>query len=229
MKLKALFVAMSLASSAAMANDYNTQVDLDYYDYDSFNATSITGTYYFDQVSLDSTAWGDAAFMGKNSNVSLNYTDLDGDYNTITLRGEFYGQGSNNFYGALGYTDIDGDDSVVSGEVGYFFEDNWLMSIETTDEDDSLIWLKTKYITKLSSGGFFNVEASIDDEENDVAVKGEYFWNPQSSVALTLASHEGFDYRIDFEHFFNKQFALKVGYTATDGDDVIMAGLTGRF
>ncbi|TQV75174.1 putative porin [Aliikangiella marina] len=229
---KAIVLGLGLASSAAFANDFNGEVGLVYADVEGLDVIQVTGTYYFDSVDLSNTAWAEAEFMGRNSNVSVQYTDFDSDVDAMGINLEFFGEGNNNLYGAIGFVSIDtpfGSDDVVVGELGYFVDDNWLVSIQATDDSDNPIFLKTKYVGDLGDGQFFNVEASIDDEENDLEVSADYYFTNASSFGLQLSQAEGFDYGLNFKHFFNKQFALEVTYASTDFGDETGIGITARF
>lgn len=229
---KAIVLGLGLASSAAFANDYNVELGVSYADVDGFNVIGLSGSYYFENVDLANTAWAEAAFMGRNSNVSVEYIDFDGDADATGVAVEFFGQGNNNLYGSIGFVSVDtpfGGDDVVVGEIGYFVDDNWLVSIQATDDSDSPIFLKTKYVADLGDGQFFNVEASIDDEDTDLTVAGDYYFSSASSVGLELSAAEGFDYGLNFKHFFDKQFALEVTYISSDAGDETGIGFTARF
>ncbi len=232
MKTKAYLIGLSLLSGSVMADTYNTQVDLDYIDDDGFDIITLQGAYYFDNVSTSKTPWAEAAFVGRNSNISAHYFDFDGEADALGLGVELFGDKSNNLYGALSTTRVDAgdeDDTILAGELGYFFSDNWLVSVATTDVDDAPIYLKTKYIGNLGGGKYFNVEASIDDEEHDLTVMGDYYWTPQSSVGLALSNEDGYDYGVRFQHFFSPAISARFSYESFDSGDAIAIGLTARF
>ncbi|MBU2870058.1 putative porin [Colwellia sp. E2M01] len=231
MKKTALFLGLSLLSSAALANNYNTQIDFDYLTADNYNEANLVGTYYFNNVSTANTAWSEAAFMGRNDNVSLGYTNNDGDAYSLTLGGDYYHE--NIFLGLdVTYTDVDGGDSDTgfTGEVGYFFAQNWLVSVSGSDEEfsDSLA-LNTKYIAVLSNGAFVNVEASYLNADSDFTAAADYFWTAQSSVGLSLKTEDDYNVGINAEHFFTPAIAANIEYVSYENDDTISVGLTGRF
>ncbi len=228
MKSKALLIGFGLLSSTAFAGNYNAQLDVDYFDYDNADAFALQGTYYFDSVSTANVALAEAAYVGQNNNVSLTYFDFDGDYDTIGLQAEFFGKG-NKLYGNVGVTDTD-NDTIISGEIGYFFSENWLVALGTTSSDgEDPITLRTKYFTSLGGDKYFNFEASTDDDESDLTVNGDYYWTSQSSIGLILTSSDAFDYGIQFQHFFSEAVAVRLGYTDGDFGDVMNLGLTARF
>lgn len=232
MKTSAALFGLSLLSSAALASDYNTQLNVDYFNVDSFDTISIEGTYYLENVSTNNTAWSEAAFMGRNTSASLSYIDFDSDAYQVTLGGDFY---HNDLFVGLDvtYFDIDGggNDTGLVGEVGYFVDTNWMVSVSAADEDfsDSLA-LNTKYIATLSNGRFVNVEVSYLNFDNDFTAAADYFWTAQSSVGLSLSTEEGINGTIRAQHFFTPAISLRLEYVSLENsDDGFLLGLTGRF
>ncbi|TYK64801.1 putative porin [Colwellia echini] len=231
MKKTALFLGLSLLSTAALANDYNTQVNLDYLTYDDYNTIGLSGTYYFDKVTTANTAWSEAAFMGRNNSATLGYVNIDGDAYGLNLSGDYYHK--NIFVGLdVNYVDVDGgsSDTGFKGELGYFFAQNWLVSVSGSDEEfsDSLA-LNTKYIATLDNGSFINVEASYLNDDSDFTAAADYFWTAQSSVGLSLSTEDNYNFGINAEHFFTPAIAMKLAYISLDSDDAVSVGLTGRF
>ncbi len=261
MKIKqSLLVGLSLFSASAMADTFNHQIDLYYQDQDldagSQDQIKLMGHHYLNTVDTANTAWDEAEFMGRGTNINWDYTDTDGDDSPYGIGFEYYGDSNNNLYAALRYQDPDTNaDEVIAGEFGYFVARNTLVAIATSDADDAPIVVRAKHVAELGNGQFFNVEASIDDEENDVTVSGDYYWSPQTSIGLTLtsadaesaaitSSSEGAianDYALEFKHYFNSQVAVKVGLasgeTTVENDlgsavadvDTMTIGFTGRF
>lgn len=234
MKSRALLVGLGLLSSSAFAGNYDVEVNVDYFDDDGVDIIGASGAFYFDQVNTRGTALGESAFMGRNSNVSLEYIDFDGDVTVTGAFAEFFGDENNNLYGRVGYlnadSDIGGSDDAIYGELGYFFADNWLVSIATTDSDgaDPVI-LATKYVAELGGGQFFNVEANYNDESEDFSVKGDYYFNPETSVGLQLSDNDNFEYGVSFQHFFTSRVAFGVSHESYEDGDVTGVSLTARF
>jgi len=232
MKTRAALFGLSLLSSAVLANNYNTQIDLDYYKVDSFDTIKLEGTYYLNNVTTDNTAWSEAAFMGRNSSASLSYTDINSDAYKLVLGGDYY---HNDLFVGLdiAYVDVDGgsSDTALSGEIGYFFDKNWLVSISGADEEfsDSLA-LNTKYIATLNDGAFINFEASFLNFDNDFTGAADYFWTPQSSIGLSLTTQDGTNGTIRAQHFFTPSISARIEYVSLENsDDGFLFGLTGRF
>jgi hypothetical protein len=231
MKKSALLLGLSLLSSSVMANTYNAQVDADFLTVDSYNVIGLQGTYYFDQVTTQNTAWAEAAFMGRNNNASVSYIDFDGDAYSLNVGGDYF---YNDFVFGLDVTYSDADygssDTSFSGEVGYFFAKDWLVSVSGSDEDfsDSLE-LSTKYIATLADGQFINFEAKYLNLDSDLRAAADYYWTAQSSVGLDVSTEEGYNFGINAQHFFTPAISARVGYISLDNDDAITIGLTGRF
>ena len=231
MKKCTLLLGLSLLSSTALADNYNTQVDFNYLTVDDYNVINLEGTYYFDQVKTGNTAWAEAAFMGRNNSVSLGYTNFDSNADALSLSGDYYQK--NVFVGLdVTYVDADGgySDTSVSGEVGYFFAEDWLVSISGDDEDfsDSLA-LNTKYIKTLANGAFVNFEASYFNYDNDFAAAADYYWTARSSVGVSLSTQEGYNFGLNAQHFFSPAIAARVEFVSLDDDDALVFGVTGRF
>ncbi|XPF93739.1 putative porin [Colwellia sp. RE-S-Sl-9] len=232
MKTYAVFFGLSLLSSAAIANDYNTQIDVDYLNIDSFNTIKLEGTYYLNNVTTNNTAWSEAAFMGRNTSANLSYTDFDGDAYQLVLGADYY---HNDLFVGLDvtYFDVDGggDDTGLVGEIGYFFDKNWMVSVSGADEEfsDSLA-LNTKYIATLNNGTFVNVEVSYLNLDNDFTAAADYFWTAQSSVGLSLSTEEGINGTIRAQHFFTPAISARLEYVSLENsDDGLLFGITGRF
>ena len=79
--MKKTLLALALSLTAASAFAYNGQVDgaFTYFDYDdnvtdSAGAFDLKGTLYFNPVSAKNGPLNEAAFLGHNSNASLEYS-----------------------------------------------------------------------------------------------------------------------------------------------------------
>lgn len=234
MKSRTLLIGLGLMSSSVFAGGYDVEVNVDYFDDDGVDVIGASGAFYFDQVNTSGTPLAESAFMGRNSNVSLEYIDFDGDVTVTGAFAEFFGDKNNNLYGRIGYinadADVGGSDNAIYGELGYFLSDNWLVSIATTDSDgEDPIILATKYVAKLGGGQFFNVEANYNDESEDFSIKGDYYFTPKTSVGLQLSDNDNFEYGLGLKHFINEQFAVGVNYESYDDGDVTGVSLTARF
>lgn len=245
MKLRGLVAVSALTSCAAFGAEYNAQANFGYFDSDFSDGYTIQGTYYFDNVNTENTAYAEAAFMGRNNNVGISYSDVSADgflflsgfeliplsfeTSRLTLSGQYFS--SNDFYGRVYYSDVDddfADDSIIGGEFGYFLQDNWLIAIGTSSSDgDDPVTIRTKYVGELGDGQFYNFGAVINDEDF-WSIFGDYYWQPETSVGLEINDIDAFDLEVRFQHFFSDSFAVRISHEIGDIDTTSF-GITGRF
>lgn len=231
MKIKALLLTLTtllLASTNVLAAGYNAEIGLDYTTQDNpdIDTWIATGTWHFRTVETDNVPLAEAAFMGRNSSLSVGHFDFDNDIDGNGAILEVLGPRNNNLYASLGYFDVAGDD-VTALEVGYFVGDNWLVSIAGSDSDgDDPVILGTKFIAPLASGQFLNFEASVDDNRF-VSLGGDYYVTPQTSFGLEVSGSDDIDYEVGVrvKHYFTENLALGASYR----DGVTGIELTARF
>jgi hypothetical protein len=240
MKKKLLLVSFSLLSASIFAQPYQSEVSVEYANSDDrFNILNLQGSYYFDGVTTDNTAWAEAAFMGRNNSVSLDYTNYhyknsNIDSYSLNLSGDYHH--NNIFIGASIFyinTELGGfsaDDTNYGAELGYFFDKNWLVSVAANNDDFSNSFtINTKYIATLSEQSFINLEASLNNESNDLLAAADYYWSPQSSVGLILSTDSNLNAGLRAQHFFTPTVSAKISYFSYDYGDTYSVGLTGRF
>ncbi|MGB2739886.1 MAG: putative porin [Cognaticolwellia sp.] len=231
MKKSTLLLGLSLLSSSVLADNYNNQVDFNFLNVDDFNVISLEGTHYFDSVTTKNTAWAEAAFMGRNNSVTAGFTDFDSDAYSLSVGGDYYHK--NIFVGVdVAFVDVDdsSNDTNLLVELGYFFAENWLVSVSGSDAGISKSFaLNTKYIATLSGGAFLNFEASYLNDNDDLVAGADYYWTARSSVGLNLSTEDGYDFGLEAQHFFSPTISANITYTALDDEDAVSFGLTGRF
>jgi hypothetical protein len=240
MKKNLLLVSLSLLSTSIIAQPYQTEVSFGYTDSDdNINSLGMQGSYYFDGVTTDNKAWAEAAFMGRNNSASLNYLNYDVENSSIdsyslTVSGDYYH--NNIFIGASIFyinTELGGfsaDDTNFGAELGYFFDKNWLVSVAANNEDFSNSFtINTKYIATLADQSFINLEASLNNESNDLLAAADYYWSPQSSVGLVLSTDSNLNAGLRAQHFFTPTVSAQISYFSYDYGDTYSLGLTGRF
>jgi hypothetical protein len=240
MKKNLLLISFSLLSASIFAQPYHSEVSVEYANSDdSITTLSLQDSYYFDGVTIDNTAWAEAAFMGRNNSVSLDYTNYhyknsNIDSYSLNLNGDYHY--NNIFIGAsILYIDTElngfsADDTIVGAELGYFFDKNWLVSVNANNDDFSnSLTINTKYIATLSEQSFINLEASLNNESNDLLAAADYYWSPQSSVGLVLSTDSNLNAGLRGQHFFTPTVSAQINYFSYDYDDIYSVGLTGRF
>lgn len=232
MKAQNILLALGLVSTTAFANTYDKELNISYLDNDYVSVTVVEGSYYFDAVSTNNTAWAEAEFMGKKSTVGLRYTNVDADFGgssyALGLNGRYY-NADNNIFAALNYVNPEEGDSVIQGELGYFFGEHFLVAVGKSDIDDSPFTFRTKYMAQLTGDSFLNVELMTDDELDELDGVVDYYFSSQTSIGLGLTTRDTYDTTIKARHFFNNQFSAQVAYTFADVDDMIEIGVTARF
>jgi len=231
MKKSTLLLGLSLLSSSVLANTYNNQVDFNYLNVDDFNVINLEGTHYFDSVTSNNTAWAEAAFMGRNNSVTAGYTNFDSDAYSLALGGDYYHE---NIFVGVDFSFVDVDNSAneknLVVELGYFFAENWLVSVSGSDAGlSNSLALNTKYIATLSDGAFLNFEASYLNDHDDFTATADYYWTARSSVGLNLSTEDGYDFGVRAQHFFSPTTSVRIEYIALDNDDAVSVGITGRF
>jgi len=240
MKKHVLLVGLSLFSANIIAQPYQAEVSLDYLNSDNdINMLSLQGNYYFDEVTTKNTAWVEAAFMGRNNSASLNYINYDFENSSIdsyslTVSGDYYHNnifiGASIFYINTELAGFSADDTNFGAELGYFFDKNWLVSVAANNDDFSnSLTINTKYIATLSKQSFLNLEASLNNESNDLLAAADYYWSPQSSVGLVLSTDSNLNAGLRAQHFFTSTISAQISYFSYDDYDTYSLGLTGRF
>ena len=231
MKKSTLLLSLSLLSSSVLANNYNNQVDFNYLNVDDVNVINLEATHYFESVSNDNTAWAEAAFMGRNNSATLGYTNFDSDAYLLSLGGDYYHE--NIFVGLdVTYLDIDNrsSDVSVSGEFGYFFAENWLVSVSGSDAGlSNSLAINTKYIATLSDDKFINVEVSYLNNHSDFTAAADYYWTARSSVGINLSTESGYDFGVEAQHFFSPTISARIEYIALSNEDAVSVGFAARF
>src|SRR5690606_26978998 len=129
-KMKKLHLAMAIAASVsvaaiAQAEDYQIEGGLSYstIDYDAGGDDStigLDGTYYIETVSTSGTVLNEAAFVGRNNNISVNYATTDkADTDDLAIGVEWWFE---DIYAAAALLSNDtpaGDASNTALEIGY--------------------------------------------------------------------------------------------------------------
>ncbi|WDD98011.1 putative porin [Thalassomonas actiniarum] len=91
----------------------------------------------------------------------------------------------------------------------------------STDDDTDVQTLSSKYFTDLGQGRYLTAEVSfsdIDDADNDLAGRVEYFFNSHTSMAASYNDDD--DYSVGAKHYFNKNYALGASYQSNTDSDI---------
>lgn len=245
---KSIAVAiLSLISVDVLA--FQSDLDLEYSSLDDLSIVELGYRYHFTDVSLDSTAWSEAAFMNRSSYLNVGAIRLDSDFSDDTANGFNLGTRVNfaeDWYLEGEYIDIEDFNALTAG-VGYYYAKNhtvfvqYLTSENASDEEATAFTLGMKNVYSLSGGQFFNVEASITQAETEfdsddlitLALAGDYYFTAQTSVGFDLAFYDDSDVDedkgINVKHYFNENIGLSLAYSDDGDDDAITVGLNARF
>ncbi|ARU29497.1 putative porin [Cellvibrio sp. PSBB006] len=239
MKLKTLVATMALtcASSVALAQNYNFEVGVNYTDVDydaggNDDFFGVYGEYHFQEVRPGNNPLAEAAFINRSSNA---YVIGNNDLDVVTAGVEFYIPDTI-FYGAAEIKREDYDGSST--------ENDWGVRLGLTPITGLLVWteyydepgydanIHAKYVVPLGGGNFVNVEGGYADyDENDVFdVAADFYFDRTFSVG---AGYVDYDYDDGFllrtRKFFTPEISAELAYTKFDIADTITIGASFRF
>jgi len=243
MKLKTLsaVIALTLCSTAAMANTYQAEVgvalgtiDSDAGDADVFG---LAGEVFFEAVDTSGKPLAEAAFLQKASSVSAAYVQADADgfeASTAAINIGYYFGDSIFYAGATAIaTDIDDETEDDWGvTVGVTPAAGWLVTTTYFDSVDYELNLQSKYVTQLAGETAINFElgyADGGDFDDTVSAGLDYYFNHSLSLGLFTESAEETATGVRGRYFFNDQFSGEFSYATEDDVDTIMFGASVRF
>ena len=241
--MKKTYLAVAIAAAFAAqgvvhAQDYQMEAGLSYADFDqagaSDSAIGLDFTYHIETVSTDGRPLAEAAFLGRNSNVSANYITVDeADVDSFGLGIEYW---FDDIYTSAEYTDFDGD-AEYEVRLGYMLDDGFLVSLGLADGDevvDSTISIAAKYVAEMGAN-FVNLEAeyAVTDDVNVINLSADYFFTREFSAGLRISESDidGLDteFGIGARYFFAPTMSVELEYTTQDEDDTIGLRVAARF
>lgn len=213
--MKKTYLALAVAGAAfavspAMAQDYQSEIDLGYTHFDadqggSDNSYDINGKVYFESVSTANRPLSEAAFLGRNGAVELGYGYQNHeDRNSVDLGANYwfndlYVEGGVD-YNRYGSDTLDNSFTNYSVGVGYMVMDGLLVKANYTYDNlekktvegsgkASTYGLDAKYVTQLGNN-FVNLEAGweANDKNHTFNVGGDYFFTNAISAGLDVAA-----------------------------------------
>ena len=238
MKKTYLAVAVAAAFSAvgvAQAQDYQMEAGLSYFDDgNTVSDIALDFTYHIETVNTDGRPLAEAAFLGRNSNVSAFYYMPDDSLaeDTLGLGAEWW---FGDIYAAADFTDTDGDNDMTI-RLGYMLQDGFLVYAGYNDDDAlsvSTILLGTKYVANNLN---VEVEVGQSDDVNDtvsVSALADYYINNSFSVGASVDKAERLasTFGVQTRYFFTPVLSGELAYEKTEGnpDDLIAARVAFRF
>lgn len=244
MKLKALstVIALTLCSTAAMANTYQAELGLVYgtIDTDAGDAdvTGINGKYFFNAVDTSNKPLAEAAFLQEAGSIRAAYgqIDADGDKIKTTAINIDYYFGDSIFYAGVGAisTDVFGEkNDTWSVTAGVTPVAGWLLTTTYIDDVDYELNLQSKYVKQLSGETAINFElgyaAGVDDADDTVSAGLDYYFNRNVSLGAFTSSAEETTTGVRGRYFFNEKVSAELSYQTVDSVDTILLGAAFRF
>ncbi|MCC1495620.1 putative porin [Alcanivorax sp. 1008] len=233
--LAAAIAAAFSVAGAAQAQDYQMEAGLNYFDDgNTVSDMAVDFTYHIDTVTTADRPLAEAAFLGRNSNISAFYYTPDDDTleDTMGLGVEWWFE---DIYAAADVSDNDGDKDMTL-RLGYMLQDGFLIYAGYNDDDAaalSTILLGTKYVADSLN---VEVEVSQSDDVNDtvaVSALADYYINNSFSVGASVdkAERGASTFGVQSRYFFTPVFSGEVGYEKTESnpDDLISARVAYRF
>ncbi|MFN3715012.1 MAG: putative porin [Alcanivoracaceae bacterium] len=184
-------VAAVFSVGAVHAQDYQMEAGLSYGDDGNFSSIGLDFTYHINTVTTADRPLAEAAFLGRNSNISAFYVNPDDSAfeDTLGLGVEWWFE---DIYVSADFIDNDGDNDLTL-RVGYMLDDGFLVYAGYNDDefaDLSTILLGAKYVANNIN---LEVEAGRSDDANDTAsisVSGDYYINNGFSVGASVSKEE---------------------------------------
>jgi len=246
MKLKLLVAALGVSVSGfSIADTY--QVDLSAnavrFENDHSNTNGefyeLGGNYYFKAVETNNLPLGEAAYLGKNSNVFAGFgvsPKQNGSPNQkiYAVGAEFYIPESF-LYVSAGATRY---------SANHDSEHDWFTTVGVTPIDGLLVTtsyshdagydanIHAKYVTAIGSGQFINVEASLADTDFGTykSVGGDFYIDNTFSVGANIGDDDtGTEYTLRTTKFFTEKFSAGLSLTDTDAGNEFLVGANFRF
>lgn len=246
--------ALMLISGQAVAESYQSisSVNLSKTDHESVSTdtASINTTYYLSKKSsigpLDQFK-----YINNISNVYASYSHIDVDSNNRDFTNDRYAIGGNyfinNFLVGAGYQLIDfdgGDDEIISAQLGYLFNKNFLVRAKVIDQNDDTEYvfsasynhqlnesdylgitisgdndldynsIAAKYFRKLDQGRYFISELKYQDGKHNNYWAANVSYYFDDKTSVSAMYDDNDNYRVGVKHFFNNNVALSAGYGA---------------
>lgn len=239
MKLKTLVATMALtcASSVALAQNYNFEVGVSYTDVDhdaggSDDYFGVYGRYYFQEVRPGNNPLAEAAFINRASNA---YVIGNNDLDVVNAGVEFY-LPDTIFYGAAEIQRQDYD--------GQSTENDWGVRLGVTPLAGLRVWtvywdepgydanIHAKYVVPLGGGNFLNVEGGYSDYDahDEFYLAGDFYFDRTFSVGAGFKDHDYDDgFMLRARKFFTPEISGQLEFTKWDNADVISVGASFRF
>lgn len=245
---KSLLVLSLLAAAATQAQAYQTEVMGEVGFAEDVTTAALGATYYFAPVTVKDQPHEEAAFLNRNSSAGLavGYMDIDGvgDSTAVGAALNYFVPATQFYVGASLAKSTESDTPTVYGlNVGFLPVNGLLLtagvvgatSTDTTDSTSDAV-VGAKYVAKLASGNFYNLEGEVGfGDGKPVTIGGDYYVDNTFGIGAAYSDNLDNDFKRDgtFEvrakKFLSPMMAIGGSISTTDGDVGVAVNWTGRY
>lgn len=236
-----LALMSTLAWSPAFADDYRAEARAFVARVDNpgsdGKSLGLTGTYFFGDVGTDDVPLGEAAYLGRESLISLqgHRSGIDGEYQDLwRLNSEIYIPTALPLFLAMGITRyetieyvvqpfdvIEGHDTAWDAAIGITPFDGLRVATRFHEGIDYHPNVDIRYVGKLPNNHWFGVSTSLVDTDGGGlhwGISADYF--PDPTLKLGASFEQGYDTLwLIAEKFFTPRASLMVAYANGDLPD----------
>lgn len=233
-----ILIYMMAFSAVLQADDYQIEAALGFNSFkpdlgEDSKSTNLNLNYYLDPVATEGLPLGEAAFLGRNDNVSLHaLKNNDSDYKQFELGVEWWFDNVYTSVIALKEDDPDYDNQWL--QVGYMLDENVLASIvliNFKDRDDYRgVRFKLVNLTDNHDVGLEAIILRVSGRQTSI-IKGEYFISSSLSAGLIINNCTGCGTSQTFliKNFFTPRFSGELTYKDDEDYTETKASLALRF
>jgi hypothetical protein len=249
MKLtKVLGLCSVFLSMMVVADPYKAELGIQatQTDFDELNNKLSTyggiGTFYFDAVETVNVPLAEAAYLGKNSNISAgaahsawnDESELRQDSDVYSVGAEFFIP-ENFLYAGAGVSrsnyknDSDSDWYTTIGLVPI---DGLLITTRYARDEGYDPNINAKYVTAIGNGQFINIEARFEDadEGNNMIIGGDFYLDSSLGIGGWVGRFDETNgYELRARKFFSEKFSGNIAYSDYEEFKTILAGISLRF
>jgi hypothetical protein len=247
-KIILLSSILSFASFSVLSQDsFTSSIGARYGSSDNADSYIISGSYYFSPVDTTKGPLAEAVFLNRANDLSVGYTrrEVDGtpfSTNQVFIDGTYHVEDSSFFLNAS-VSKTNGSDSTGYGlGMGYYFSDDWTVTVSTSLDDDfdyAGLGIGTKKLLELGGDTYLSLSAGIgipEEGDNNYSVGADYYFNSHISLRLQRSWIDSFSdgaTSLYANWFVTSSVSLNVNYAKSeiDGfdDEIFGLGVNARF
>lgn len=245
---KSLFALSLVALAATQAQAYQTELMGEIGFADDVTTAALEGRYFFAPVTVGNQPHAEAWFLNRNSNAALKltYTDVDnvGDSTTIGADFNYFVPATQFYVGGKLAKNTESDTPTNYGlAVGFLPMNGLLLKLgvqgnTSTDTVDSASdpFLGAKYVSRLASGNYYNLEAELGlGDAKPLKIGGDYYVDNTFGIGAAYSDNLDSNYNgegtfeVRAKKFISPMMAIGGKITTTDGDTGVAVNWTGRY